>query len=285
MNVNLEAAVDERTADLQEANEEIQRFAYIVSHDLRSPLVNIMGFTSELEELRGSIFQRLARLSAPQTVTAGADARAGRDRALADEDKELAEEFDESLSFIKSSIGKMDRLIAAILTLTREGRREFKPERIDVHELIEGIAKTVAHQAEEANADDQASTRCRSRQRPAGARADLLEPDRQRAEIPEAGRARRDSRHRAAKNRLHCLRSDRQRPRDRPEGSPADFRPVSPGRRAGSSGPGHWAGPCPRAGAADGRNAFGFIGAWPGQHLHGDAADQMDFACRKERHA
>ena len=74
MNVNLEAAVDERTADLREANEEIQRFAYIVSHDLRSPLVNIMGFTSELEELRGSIFQRLARLSAPQTVTAGADA-------------------------------------------------------------------------------------------------------------------------------------------------------------------------------------------------------------------
>ena len=78
MNVNLEAAVDERTADLREANEEIQRFAYIVSHDLRSPLVNIMGFTSELEELRGSIFQRLARLSAPQTVTAGADAGAGR---------------------------------------------------------------------------------------------------------------------------------------------------------------------------------------------------------------
>ncbi|MBV9458092.1 MAG: CHASE3 domain-containing protein, partial [Bradyrhizobium sp.] len=57
--LNLEATVDERTADLREANDEIQRFAYIVSHDLRSPLVNIMGFTSELEELRNDIFRRI----------------------------------------------------------------------------------------------------------------------------------------------------------------------------------------------------------------------------------
>lgn len=153
MNANLESAVAERTTDLQEANEEIQRFAYIVSHDLRSPLVNIMGFTSELEELRASIFTRIARLSAPQAVAAaGPDPTVVADDALADQDKELAQEFDESLSFIKSSIAKMDRLIAAILTLTREGRREFKPQRIDMRELIEGIAKTVAHQAEEANA-------------------------------------------------------------------------------------------------------------------------------------
>jgi len=61
-NLNLEATIDERTVDLREANDEIQRFAYIVSHDLRSPLVNIMGFTSELEELRTGIFKRVAAL-------------------------------------------------------------------------------------------------------------------------------------------------------------------------------------------------------------------------------
>jgi signal transduction histidine kinase len=153
-NLNLEATVDERTADLREANDEIQRFAYIVSHDLRSPLVNIMGFTSELEELRGDIFRRIAQLgrAAAPASTGPEDATDGAEPELEDSDKRLSEDFSEALGFIKSSIAKMDRLITAILNLTREGRRQFSPERIDMRELIEGIGATVAHQAAEANA-------------------------------------------------------------------------------------------------------------------------------------
>src|SRR5712671_2907355 len=149
-NLNLEATVDERTADLREANNEIQRFAYIVSHDLRSPLVNIMGFTSELEELRGDIFRRIAAL---RHASASPAAAAGdTEPVLEEEDKQLAQDFSEALEFIKSSIAKMDRLISAILNLTREGRREFEPVPIDTRELIEAIVTTVAHQAAEAEA-------------------------------------------------------------------------------------------------------------------------------------
>lgn len=152
-NLNLEAAIEERTADLREANEEIQRFAYIVSHDLRSPLVNIMGFTSELQELRDDIFKRIATLSkaeASETPVLSASATADADDlGLHGPDKQLFQDFSEALGFIKSSIGKMDRLISAILNLTREGRREFKPVEINSRELIEGIAATVAHQAAE----------------------------------------------------------------------------------------------------------------------------------------
>jgi signal transduction histidine kinase len=153
-NLNLESIVGERTADLREANEEIQRFAYIVSHDLRSPLVNIMGFTSELEELRGDIFKRIATL-ARATSSATLVPENASDTAepvLDGPDKQLSQDFTEALGFIKSSIGKMDRLISAILNLTREGRREFQPEPIDTRELIEGIVSTVAHQAAEADA-------------------------------------------------------------------------------------------------------------------------------------
>ena len=152
-NLNLEATVDERTADLREANNEIQRFAYIVSHDLRSPLVNIMGFTSELEELRTDIFKRIASLGrAAAPVSPAPMVTAETEPELEGEDKQLSQDFSEALGFIKSSIAKMDRLISAIINLTREGRREFEPVRIDTRELIEGIVATVAHQAAEANA-------------------------------------------------------------------------------------------------------------------------------------
>jgi signal transduction histidine kinase len=148
-NLNLEATIDERTADLREANDEIQRFAYIVSHDLRSPLVNIMGFTSELEELRADIFKRIAALG---RASASPAVSGETEQVLEEEDKQLSQDFSEALEFIKSSIAKMDRLISAILNLTREGRREFEPVRVDTRELIEGVVTTVAHQAAEAQA-------------------------------------------------------------------------------------------------------------------------------------
>jgi signal transduction histidine kinase len=116
--------------------------------------VNIMGFTSELEELRGDIFKRIAALARTQSA-APATADNATDTAepvLEGPDRQLSEDFSEALGFIKSSIGKMDRLISAILNLTREGRREFEPVRIDTRELIEAIVTTIAHQAAEAEA-------------------------------------------------------------------------------------------------------------------------------------
>lgn len=140
INEDLEKRVEERTADLQEANQEIQTFAYIVSHDLRSPLVNIMGFTSELEELRTDLFHRLSHLRERAGDTNGA------------QDEELSKDFTEAFGFIKASIIKMDRLIKAILDLSRQGRTELNPVPVDTKALVEGIAATVAHQLMERDA-------------------------------------------------------------------------------------------------------------------------------------
>jgi signal transduction histidine kinase len=153
-NLNLEATIAERTSDLREANNEVQRFAYIVSHDLRSPLVNIMGFTSELEELRGTIFRRISTMGGGAlSETSASTAESEAELPLEAEDRRLSADFSEALGFIKSSIEKMDRLISAILKLTREGRRKFDPVRIDMRELIDSIVRTLAHQAAEAHAE------------------------------------------------------------------------------------------------------------------------------------
>jgi len=141
-NAGLEERVTERTAALEAANEEVQRFAYIVSHDLRAPLVNVMGFTAELESAVASLKEMLATIeaSAPELVTAAA--------------KEAAEmDIPEAIGFIRSSTERMDRLINAILRLSREGRRSLVPERLRMDELIGNIAATVHHQLEEAGAE------------------------------------------------------------------------------------------------------------------------------------
>ena len=109
-----------------------------------------MGFTSELEELGKDIFRRIGGLTGVPAGTAALDVA---EIPLEGPDKQLSADFSEALGFIKSSIARMDRLISAILNLTREGRREFHPEKIDTREFVETIVSTLAHQSAEAQAE------------------------------------------------------------------------------------------------------------------------------------
>jgi signal transduction histidine kinase len=139
LNENLEERVADRTTALTRANDEIQRFAYIVSHDLRAPLVNIMGFTSELEVSTGQLKTYFD--NDPPTADQTSEA------------KQAAEiEIPEAVHFIRASTSKMDALIGSILKLSREGRREMKRERVDLHDLVSKAALTLQHQLDSADA-------------------------------------------------------------------------------------------------------------------------------------
>jgi len=135
-NAGLDARVKERTLDLTRANDEIQRFAYIVSHDLRAPLVNILGFTSEFEKAL-PVLQRFHAAAASGTP----------DPALAKEaETAVNADLPEAIGFIRASGTKMDRLIGAILKLSREGRRPINPEPVALGALFDATAASLQHQ-------------------------------------------------------------------------------------------------------------------------------------------
>ncbi len=140
-NSGLEAEVGRRTAEIRAINDEVQRFAYIVSHDLRAPLVNIMGFTGELETTTRTLHRHTAAL-------ATADGKLPSDLEEA-----IEQDLPEAIRFIRSSTDKMDRLIGAILRLSREGRRLLRPERIAMDELVRAALDALAHQVQEAGAE------------------------------------------------------------------------------------------------------------------------------------
>jgi len=141
MNAGLEHKVRDRTSELTRANEEIQRFAYIVSHDLRAPLVNVMGYTSELEQAGRIIDKQMTAVEtkAPKLVE--------QDALTA-----VREDVPEAIGFIRASTEKMDRLINAILKLSRDGRRNLAPERLDMTGMVQSIADSVRHQTQAAGA-------------------------------------------------------------------------------------------------------------------------------------
>ena len=136
--IELEAKVEERVAELREAYDEMQSFAYIVGHDLRAPLVNIMGFTSEVETLWNAHF----RPPLPAQSSSG-ELR----------ERTAQAEFDEAIGFIKAATLKMERLIGAVLAISRTGKRELKPEPIDMTALINSIVTTLAHEAQAVDAE------------------------------------------------------------------------------------------------------------------------------------
>ncbi len=134
----LERLVEDRTADLTRTNKELQNFTYMVSHDLRSPLVSIQGFIGELR----ADLSELQTMDNPILSSFEGDQETKIRRIL-------RENVPEAIQFIDMSARKMDRLIRAILQLSRMERREFQYEHVNVRELVEQNLKIFTRKLEQ----------------------------------------------------------------------------------------------------------------------------------------
>lgn len=141
-NEDLEQRVGERTRGVLRANEELQRYAYIVSHDLRAPLVNIMGFTAELETATATLRTFVERFGGDRSDPVVAQAHIAAE-----------EDIPEALGFIRTSMNRMDGLINEILKLSRAGRRLLEPESLDVHTLVETCVAAIRQRFDEVEAE------------------------------------------------------------------------------------------------------------------------------------
>ena len=120
--------------DLNRTNKEMEGFTYIASHDLRSPLVNLKGFATEMrysvEELSPLLDKAAASLSAQE----------------AQKVKEIVEkDIPDSLHYIHSSVEKMDKLTNAILELSRLGRRQMDFKLVDTRSVVNHVLDTLHH--------------------------------------------------------------------------------------------------------------------------------------------
>jgi PAS domain S-box-containing protein len=106
--VRLNGELEQRLLDLKNANEELETFNATVSHDLRTPLMVIRGFSDRIVEKWGE----------------------GPDGKLLDQ-----------VSMIRKSAAKMEQLIDDLLAYSRLGKQAMRLESVRVNELVEAAVR------------------------------------------------------------------------------------------------------------------------------------------------
>ncbi len=102
-NRKLEEKVENRTAQLQEANKELEAYTYTISHDLRAPIRAINGFTGYLLEDYGKI---------------------------------LDADGIEMVNMIRMNSARMGQLIDDLLDFSRVGNVSLKAGKVDMDKLV-----------------------------------------------------------------------------------------------------------------------------------------------------
>jgi signal transduction histidine kinase len=131
----LDQALHRMARSIDEKDRENELFIYSVSHDLRSPLVNLQGFSQELAYAGKELAELFRDPSVPAPIAR---------RGLAVVDGEIPE----SIHFIQTAVSRLSVIIDALLRLSRVGRVEYRWQAVDVEatvrRVVEALRSTIA---------------------------------------------------------------------------------------------------------------------------------------------
>lgn len=137
-NEGLENEISERRrseARREQLVRELKDFSNAVSHDLRAPLINLKGFTREIESAHEAIRPKI------EEILAASDENGKQAVAEA-----FYQDLPEAVEYIKTAVAGMERLTGAVLKLARLERRELLLEPLDMKAVVQDTLKALGHQ-------------------------------------------------------------------------------------------------------------------------------------------
>lgn len=124
---------------LLEKNKELENYVYVTSHDLRSPLVNIQGFSTRLKKHTDKIGELISASEIDQITKENLD-------------ELIKQKIPHTLDYIFNSVGKMERMLNSLLQISRTGRVAMNIQQIKMYGLISKVIHAVEYQLQEINA-------------------------------------------------------------------------------------------------------------------------------------